>query len=292
MLFMKPKMQDEIRSSLNKTDPMEFNSLVYNADMIKNFKTQAFSLVLSGGGALGIAHLGVLHDLERQEITPNEIIGTSMGGIIGACMAIGMKEKEIHKQINSFAGLFNWIKFSFSGNAVVDNDKIAKIFEGIFEDKKMSDTVIPLKLITTNLYTGHKKVFSASDDVYIKDAVLATMAIPGIFEEHVIDGETYGDGFLCENLGINEAAYNDVIAVDVLGENAFQNEMPDNFFKTMNVIEMFEKSIRLLMFNQTQTNIRHSSKNIYLIEPVTKEYKTFHFHKTAQIRALGLGLLK
>lgn len=41
-----------------------------------------FSLVLSGGGALGIAHLGVLHDLEQKTLVPMELIGTSMGGII------------------------------------------------------------------------------------------------------------------------------------------------------------------------------------------------------------------
>lgn len=260
--------------------------------MIKNFQKEKFTLVLSGGGALGIAHLGVLHDLEQQHIVPGEIVGTSMGGIIGACMAVGMKEKEIHEQVRRFSGLFNWVKFSFYGNAVVDNEKIAKVFENIFKDKKMSDTIIPLKLIATNLRNGHKKVFSASDDVYIKDAVLSTMAIPGIFEEHLIDGETYGDGFLCENLGINEASFDNVIAVDVLGKNSFDSNMPDNFFKTMNVLEMLEKSIRLIMFNQTLTSITNSRKKIYLIEPDTKEYKTFYFHKTEEIRALGLGLLK
>lgn len=260
--------------------------------MIKNFETKYFTLVLSGGGALGIAHLGVLHDLEQRNIIPDEIVGTSMGGIIGACMAIGMNEKEIHQQIKSFAGVFNWIKFSFTGNAIVDNDKIAKIFDDIFQNKKMHETQIPLKLIATNLLNGHKRVFDASDDVYIKDAILSSMAIPGVFEEHTIEGETYGDGFLCENLGINEATFEDVIAVDVLGENAFQKVMPDNFFKTSNVLEMLEKSIRLLIYNQTQTHIRNSSKNIYLIEPNTKEYKTFHFHKIKEIRALGLGLLR
>ncbi len=259
--------------------------------MIPDLKTKNFSLVLSGGGALGIAHLGVLHDLERQNIVPAEIVGTSMGGIIGACMAIGMQERDIHKQINSFAGVFNWLKFSFTGNAVVENDKIAAIFDDIFQDKKMCDTDIPLKLIATNLRNGHKKVFTAQDDVYIKDAVLCTMAIPGIFEEYVIDGETYGDGFLCENLGISEASLERVLAVDVLGKNAFDGDMPDNFFKTMNILEMFEKSLRLLIYNQTQTLIKYSTKDITLIEPVTKEYKTFYFHKTAAIRALGLGLL-
>lgn len=81
--------------------------MVYNRVMTNKLKTDDFTLVLSGGGALGIAHLGVLHDLEEQQIRPKEIVGTSMGGIIGACMAIGMSEAEIHAQINRFSGLFN-----------------------------------------------------------------------------------------------------------------------------------------------------------------------------------------
>ena len=259
--------------------------------MIKNFNTNNFTLVLSGGGALGIAHLGVLHDLENIQLTPAEIVGTSMGGIIGACMAIGMSEAEIYEEIKAFSSVTKWVRFSFSGNAIVDNSKIEAIFSKLFGNKKMKDTTIPLKLIATNLLNGHKRLFTAQDDVYIKDAVLASMAIPGIFDEHVIEGEIYGDGFLCENLGVNEATHQDILAVDVLGENAFEKTLPDNFFKTANVLEMFEKSMRLLIYNQTQTNIKNSEKNIYLIEPTTKDYTTFSFHKHEEIRAIGLGLL-
>ena len=118
------------------------------------------------------------------------------------------------------------------------------------------------------------------------------MAIPGIFEEHAVDGETYGDGFLCENLGVKEAEYDLVLAVDVLGENSFEKEMPDNFFKTANVMEMFEKSVRLLIYNQSKSHIACSEKEILLIEPETKGYKTFSFHKYKKIRERGLGLLK
>ena len=214
-----------------------------------------------------------------------------MGGIIGACIAIGMKEQEIYEQIRNFSNVFNWLKFSFSGNAFVENDKIAAIFEGIFQERKMKDTLIPLKLIATNLYNGHKKVFTREDDVLIKDAILSTMAIPGVFEEHTIDSNVYGDGFLCENLGVTEASCHDVIAVDVMGEHSFEKSMPDNFFKTANMLEMFEKSMRLLIYNQTQTNMRYANKNILLLEPVTKGYKTFQFHKYEKIRDLGLGLL-
>jgi len=256
-----------------------------------SFFKEDFSLVLSGGGALGIAHLGVIKDLEELQITPSEIVGTSMGGIVGACLAIGMREEEIYERVEEFSSVFNWIKFSLSGNSVIDNSKISKVFDTIFGHKKMKDIQIPLKLIATNIQTGNKRVFSMNDDIYIKDAILATMAIPGIFEEHTIGDEVFVDGFICENLGVDESSFDNVLAVDVLGQNSFDSDMPDNFFKSANIIEMFEKSVRLLIYNQSKTIISHTDKNIYLIEPETKEYKTYQFHKHKEIRALGLGLL-
>lgn len=252
---------------------------------INTFQEKNFSLVLSGGGALGIAHLGVLHDLEKINLVPSEIIGTSMGAIIGACISIGMKEKQIVSLFENFSNLFKWINFSFTGNAIIMSAKIEKILLDVFHDKKIKDTQIPLKIIATNTLNGHKKVFDSNDDVFIKDALLGSMAIPGIFEEKNIDGVIYSDGFLCANLGVNEAKYDDILAIDVLGKNSFEKKMPNNFFKTSNVLDMFEKSMRLLIFNQTKNLLQISkNKNIYLIEPSTKDYKTFQFHKYQQIR--------
>ena len=267
------------------------NTLERNKVKALNSLTKDFSLVLSGGGALGIAHLGVLHDLEMHSLVPSEIIGTSMGGIIGACLALGMSESDIYDVIINFSSVSKWIKFSFSGNAIVDNSKIEAIFTTLYGNKKMKDALIPLKIITTNIHTGKKRVFTSKDDVTIKDAVLATMAIPGIFDEHMIEKHTYADGFLCENLGINEASFDTLLAVDVLGENAFKKSLPDNFFKTSNVLDMFERSMRIIMYNQTQTHIKNTKKKILLVEPHTSDYATFSFHKHKEIRDLGLGLL-
>jgi len=260
--------------------------------MISTLTKKPFTLVLSGGGALGIAHLGVLHDMEKKQLRPAEIVGTSMGGIIGACLAIGMKEAEIYEQVRNFSKVSNWIKFSFSGNAIVDNQKIAEIFDQLFENRTMAQTQIPLKLIATDLKNGQKRVFSAKDThIYIKDAVLATIAIPGIFETHTIEEKVYGDGFLCENLGVLEAEFNHILAVDVLGNRSFEETLPDNFFKTHNILEMFERSMRLLILNQTRASIERSTKQIYLIEPETKMFGTYQFHKYDAIRQKGLGLL-
>jgi NTE family protein len=251
-----------------------------------------FSLVLSGGGALGIAQLGVIADLEEQGVVPQEIVGTSMGGIIGASLAIGLKEQQIYELFAQFANILNWIKFSITGNSVIKNDRLARIFDDIFGERTMSDVQIPLKLIATDIANGEIRVFDERDDIGIKEAVLATMAIPGVFEEQPIDGRIYVDGFIGANLGVLQASYEHIVAVDVLGKNSFTHAMPDNIFKTQNVLDMFEKSIRLLIYNQTKTAIEAlPHKKILLIEPDTKAYHTFHFHKYQALRELGRGLL-
>lgn len=256
-----------------------------------DLKNEKFSLVLSGGGALGLAQLGVVQELEENNIIPSEVIGTSMGGIIASCIAIGLKEKEISNLFQKFSNVFKILKFSFDGNSIIKSEKIEKVLDSIFQNKKMNETLIPLKLITTNLLTGDIKVFDKNDDLTIKQIILSTIAIPGVFEEQIINNIPYGDGFLVENLGINQSSYNNILAVDVLGKNSFSNDMPNNFFKTNNVLEMFEKSMRLLIYNQTKINLKNIKKNIKLIEPNTKDFKTFHFHKVTELKKLGLNIL-
>jgi NTE family protein len=256
--------------------------------------TTPFSLVLSGGGALGIAHLGVLHDMERLELHPAEIIGTSMGGIVGASLAIGKSEAEIWESIQAFVQVSKWLNLSFDGNAIVKSRKIREIFETIFDDRRMRETDTPLTLIATDLLTGEKVLFDPRSDTPIVDALLATMAIPGIFEEQHIDGRVLGDGFLCANLGLDEATLDTVLAVDVLGNRSFTPTLPDNFFKTANVIEMMDRSLRLLILNQTRSadnRLKEHGKHLLLIEPDTAGFKTFHFNKAEAIRERGLGLL-
>jgi NTE family protein len=215
-----------------------------------------------------------------------------MGGIIGACLSIGMKEKEIFELFENFSNISNWMKFSFTGNSIITNDKIFKILKSVFNDKKMKDTAIPLKLIATELLTGDIKVFDSTDDVLIIDALLATMAIPGVFEEKIINNIVYSDGFLSENLGVNYTSFDNILAIDVLGTNSFKNFLPDNFFKTNNILNMFEKSMRLLIYNQTRKNLKNlKNKNIKLIDIDTKYFKTFQFHKIYEIKELGVNLI-
>ncbi len=260
--------------------------------VIDVLKKTPFSLVLSGGGALGIAHVGVIEDMDRFGLVPNEIMGTSMGGIIGACVAIGMKAEQISAELEKFAGVSNWLDIKLRGNSIISDNKIKAIFEQIFGDRLVSQAQIPLKLIATDLLSGEKHIFDSSEDIRIVDALLATMAIPGIFKEQHIEQSVFGDGFLCENLGILEAQMDTILAVDVMGKNSFKHRLPDNFFRSHNVLEMLERSVRILIHNQTKYALAQCDKQIYLLEPETLAYKTFHFNKIDKIKVLGKGLLE
>jgi len=251
-----------------------------------DFQKNDYSLVLSGGGALGFAHIGVIKDLENNSLfPPAEIIGTSMGGIVAACVSIGLKSKDIYELFKEFHSFYKWIKVSFYGNSLINSEKLEKIFSNIFGNMKIKETDIPLKIIATSLKSGTTNVLN--QNIKIKDALLATMAIPGIFQEQIINNEVYVDGFLAENLPILRAKYQYIIAVDVLGENSFTKELPNKKIKTSNILEMFEKSMRFLIYNQTKCNLSNIDKNIYLIQPETKNYKTYSFHKIDEIIELG-----
>lgn len=256
----------------------------------KNIDFDNFTLVLGGGSALGIAHLGVLESMEKKGYQPKEIIGTSMGSIIGACLAIGFDEKQIYEKIKSFGQINKWIAFSFKTKGLISSKKIAKIFDEIFGKRKMKDTLIPLKIIATNLYDGNIKVFDEKDDVYIKDALLASSAIPGVFEIKKIDGNYYGDGFINDNLGINQASYENILAVNVLSHTT-PSISPDQFFKEYNGFNLFEHTLRLLMEKQIEYNLTKTNKKLLLLNPDTSKFLQHQFSKHKEIKKCGENLL-
>lgn len=256
---------------------------------MSNVKT--YALVLSGGGALGAAHLLVIQKLFNAGHRFDEYVGTSVGAIIAACLAIEKPLEEIEALLNRFASLSQWVAFSLFGNSLISNTKIEKIAKSVFSDIRMNEIEKPLKIIATDLSDGRKKVFDNQCDVMLYSAVLASMAIPGVFEEQRIGERYYGDGFLVENLGIATATADVIIALDVLGEASYNAALPQSLLKSRNVMAMFEKSMKLLIINQTRHAIKAiDHQELILIDIPTVGYKTFDFKKIAQIKQLSQDL--
>ena len=192
------------------------------------------ALVLSGGGAKGYAHLGVLRVLEKENIKIDYIAGTSIGALVGTLYSIGYSIDEIEKVLDNL-NIENFLesgsdltgldldkketlkKYSFYVN--FDNELNYSLPKGLRETeelylvvknllknyentKNFNNFPIPLRVVATNLNTGETKSFSEGD---IAKVLTASMAIPTIFEPVEVNGALYVDGLVSRNLPVEEA---------------------------------------------------------------------------------------
>ncbi|MFV0541878.1 MAG: patatin-like phospholipase family protein [Aestuariibaculum sp.] len=195
-------------------------------------------LALSGGGARGFAHVGVLRALEEQGVSPTVISGTSMGAIIGGLIAAGYTASDIEAMALDKANLriFNvrGFKFGLSAHGYV-RKTLERLLPQTFEALK-----IPLYISATNLTTAKHTVFSSGNLI---EAILASISIPLIFKPICINGEYYADGGLVKNL----PASNIRDKCDVL-IGSHVNHMPGNFsLKTTG--QLLDRAIRISIHN-------------------------------------------
>jgi len=189
-------------------------------------------LVLSGGGAKGLAHIGILKSLEEAGITPDFITGTSMGSIMGGLYAIGYTADEI-KQIALEADWDQLLSNKSSLNEVVIEEKdyynryISELdingfrFElpkGLIKGQKLSNLLsnltrpvhnlndfsqlpIPYACVAADIETGQKVVLHSGS---LARSMRASMAIPSIFTPVEIDGQLLVDGGIIRNFPVEE----------------------------------------------------------------------------------------
>lgn len=213
-------------------------------------------LVLSGGGAKGIAHIRVLQALDSLGIVPDYIAGTSMGAVVGGLYASGYTGN----QIDSIANRINWTslfsnKLSFDAINIEEKDEFGRyIYEmpligikprfplGLVEGQQIEDLLadlffhvnrvndfdklpIPFRCMTADIVEGVPVVMSKGS---LAMAVRASMSIPTVFPPVVIDGKMLVDGGVFENLPIEtckEMGAEYIIAVDVGGGLMSEKEL-------------------------------------------------------------------
>lgn len=149
------------------------------------------TLALGGGGSKGNSHIGVLRRLEQEGFKIRAVAGTSFGGIVAVFYALGYAPDEIEEIFAEFdqASLYGRLPHdepSFTGFAGG-----VKWLEGYLGERTFSDTKIPCALTAVDLQSGREIILS---DGSLLDAVLATIAIPGIFPAQRIGDWELVDG--------------------------------------------------------------------------------------------------
>lgn len=134
-------------------------------------------LALGGGGARGLAHIGVLAELERAGYRVAAMAGTSIGGVMASLYAVGLSPAEIAGWVEKVLspGLFH---FRPSPGALLGFDRIQEVLIEVLGGKTFEDLRCPLALTAVDLEGGTEVVLTSGSLV---EAVLATIALPGIF---------------------------------------------------------------------------------------------------------------
>lgn len=234
-----------------------------------------FGIALSGGGARGVAHIGVLEALEEFGIKPRVVSGTSMGAIVGVFYAAGFSPKEILDFLvtRKFHTMINW-HLPFSG--LIDMGKVQEVMEEMIGDDDFSSLKMPFYCAVTNLNSGLEEIRSEGK---LFQWVLASAAIPVVFEPQIIDGQTYTDGGLLNNLPAE--AIRDKCQV-LIGVHVNHNG-PEEEVKGMKAIA--ERAFRLGIAQNVE-----KSKQIcdFVIEPPeARNFNTFNFNKAEEIYEVG-----
>jgi len=187
-------------------------------------------LVLGGGGMKGVAHIGAWKALEEAGVKPDLIVGTSIGSVIGSCLAGGMGWRELaevaRKLTKEDIVLINKKAVWFGGvreAAVFDGDHYRAWLKRLIPIREFSEVRIPLRINAVSLVSGREVWFGTglNEEVPLIDAVYASCALPIYFPPGRIGDDHLVDGGVVDVFPIHKVAQwgaDRIIAVDVGAE--------------------------------------------------------------------------
>lgn len=153
-------------------------------------------LVLSGGGARGISHIGVLKGLEEIGVRPEVIAGTSAGSIVGSLYAYGYTPDQIITEVLA-AKLFRSMRPAWTWTGLLSLEALASSLIKLIPENDFSVLKIPMTIAATEIRRGKPDYFSNGELI---PAIMASCCIPAVFNPIQLNGGLYVDGGLMDNL--------------------------------------------------------------------------------------------
>jgi NTE family protein len=234
------------------------------------------ALVLGGGAARGIAHIGVLKVFKRHKVPFDIVVGTSIGSIMGAIYALGLSLKNVE----DVALKTTWKElsdFALSKTGFLEGRNLERIIEGLLEGKGFSDLKKGLAIVTTDIENGEEVVIRSGN---LARAIRASCSIPGIFIPVRIDGRLLVDGGLRSTVPSEPAKLmgaDFIVAVDV-GYCVRKGRIS-------NIFQVLFQSIQIIGSELNKHEARHA--DIVIEVPLGEDIDQMAFDKAAEIIAIG-----
>jgi len=271
-------------------------------------------LVLSGGAARGLAHIGVLKALEEQGIKIDAIAGTSMGAVVGGLYASGYKVDELEKlalSIDWQAALSDAPpredvpfrrkqddrdflvkqKLSFRDDGslglplgVIQGQNLALLLESLLahtsDTRDFDKLPIPFRAVATDIANGEKVVFRKG---HLPQVIRASMSIPAVFAPVELDGRLLVDGGMTDNIPLDVARQMGVdVAIVVDIGTPLRNRK-----QLATVVDVLNQSITLMTRSNSEEQLAALKATDVLIQPALAAYGVTDFGKTQEMIDAG-----
>ena len=255
-------------------------------------------LALSGGGARGMAHIGVLKVLEREHVPIDLLAGTSMGGLIAALYAAGIPVRQIEEEARRMSSprqLIALVDRTLPQRGLLQGQKIMDYLDQWLEGLTFDQLRIPLGLVAVDLI-GEQKVVLQEGSVL--EAVRATTALPGLLAPFERGDQLLVDGGLLDNLPVDvvrQMGADVVIAVDIATDQqavtCFIEELHQRPFVPdglVHLLEMLWRSVALLT-NEINRRVQEETPPDLLIRPTLPPGITVLTGFTRAAEAIAVG---
>jgi len=185
-------------------------------------KKKTVSLVLSSGGARGLAHVGVIEELEKRGYQIGEIAGCSAGALVGGMYAAG-KMPEFKDWICNLdrVDVFSLMDFTFSSRGFIKGEKVYNALKKVVPDCQIEDLSIPFSCNAVEVHTGKEHVFRKGS---LYKAIRASGSIPSVFLPAKIEKNHFIDGGVLNPVPISLLSGPEETLVVVVDVNGLENE--------------------------------------------------------------------
>ena len=214
--------------------------------------TKNVGIVLSGGGARGAAHIGVLQALNENGIFPSHVAGASAGALIGALYCAGHTPLEILElsKNHTFLKIF---KIGFINKSLTEMTHLKTFLHHVIKNDSFEGLKTPLHVSVTNLNSGANEIISKGNLI---ESVIASCAIPLLFKPVEIKGNLYVDGGVLNNLPIEplENVCKTIIGISVC-THLFKEQIKG-------LKQISERCIQLAIWNTMQDRFKKCDVSI------------------------------
>ena len=280
------------------------------------------ALVLGSGGARGMAHIGVIEELEKNGYTITSIAGTSIGSMVGGFYSAGKLNdfKDWVLQLDKL-DVYNLFDFTLDSQGLIKGDRIFKKIEHIIPDRNIEELSIPFKAVAADINTGKDVVFEEGS---LYKAIRASSAIPSVLTPVKYNDTELVDGGVLSPLPSKFVERNEgdiLVVVDVSAPIKYKPHVPETKeeveeqneylrklnefiskwrqaapssrprFESNNILDLMNKSFRLIQNRLSQMLIEQYPPDI-LVQISRDSCSTFELYRAGEMVELGRKALQ